>query len=105
MFMALAVISLSFPSGLPVSVSCFGVGTVYAQEDWKKEFEEICSRTNDAMSFSKEDLKVLIERCDKLKTAMERLDESSRKVYLRRLQACRDLLKFVLDSKENPPTQ
>jgi len=78
----------------------FEIQSVYAEDDWKKEFEEICSRTDDAMSFSKEQLKDLIARCDKLKPTIGALDESTKKVYLRRLQMCRDFLAFVLESKE-----
>jgi hypothetical protein len=81
--------------------SLIGVGIVLAQEDWKGEFETICSKTQDAMTFSVDELKDLISRCDKLKPAIEKLDESSRKVYLRRLKLCKDLFVFVLGSKEN----
>ncbi|HWR57714.1 MAG TPA: hypothetical protein VN328_02395 [Thermodesulfovibrionales bacterium] len=95
-FVLLLVVSWSCVS-LP-GLSC-GIMFAYAQEDWKKEFEEICSRTEDAMSFTKEELAGLIERCDKLKPLIDKLDESARKVYLRRLQACRELLRFVLESK------
>jgi len=76
------------------------IGVVFAQEDWKGEFETICSKTQDAMTFSVDELKDLISRCDKLKPAIEKLDESSRKVYLRRLKLCKDLFVFVLGSKE-----
>jgi len=78
----------------------YGIRSAYAEEEWKKEFEAICSRTDDAMSFSKEELKTLVARCDALKSLIEKLDESARKVYLRRLQTCRDLFAFVLESKE-----
>ncbi len=74
--------------------------SAYAQDDWKTEFEDICSKTNDAMALTKKELKTLIERCDKLKPLIEKLDEAPRKVYLKRLQACRDLFVFVLESKE-----
>ena len=77
-----------------------GIGVVFAQEEWKGEFETICSKTQDAMTFSVDELKDLISRCDKLKPAIEKLDESSRKVYLRRLKLCKDLFVFVLGSKE-----
>jgi uncharacterized protein YkvS len=72
---------------------------VYAQDDWKAEFADICSKTDDPMALSKAEVKSLIERCDKLKPRIEKLDESTAKVYLRRLQVCKDLFAFVLDSK------
>jgi len=80
--------------------SLTGVGIVFAQEDWKGEFETICSKTQDAMTFSVDELRDLISRCDKLKPAIEKLDGSSKKVYLRRLKLCKDLFVFVLGSKE-----
>jgi hypothetical protein len=70
-----------------------------AQDDWKKEFEDICSKTQDAMSFTPDELKSLVGRCDALKPRIEKLDETQKKVYSKRLKMCRDLLAFVLESK------
>jgi len=75
-------------------------GAAYAQEDWKKEFDDICSKTQDAMAFSPGELRSLVERCNRLRPLIEKLDETRRKVYLKRLQMCRDLFSFVLESKE-----
>lgn len=77
-----------------------GPAAAWAQEDWKKEFEEICSKTQDAMVFPPEELKRLIQRCDSLKPRIEGLEETQRKVFLKRLQLCRDLFRYVLESKE-----
>jgi hypothetical protein len=46
------------------------------------------------------ELKNLVDRCDRLKPRVEKLDESQRKVYLKRLQLCRDLFFFVLETRE-----
>jgi hypothetical protein len=73
---------------------------VAATQDWKKEFEEICAKTQDAMALPMDELKGLVSRCDKLKPRIEKLDESQRKVYSRRLQVCRDLYQFVIESRE-----
>ncbi len=72
-----------------------------AEDSWKAEFEDICSKTDIAMTFTREELNTLINRCDKLKPIIERLDESQRKVYLKRLKMCRDLFKFALESKRD----
>ena len=93
------------------AIACFGtsgdwnpgffqLGTAFAQEDWKKEFDDVCSKTQDAMVFTSDELRNLVDRCDKLKPQIEKLDESQRKVYLKRLQMCRDLYFFVLESRE-----
>jgi len=70
------------------------------QEGWRKEFDDICSKTQDAMTFSKEELTALISRCDALKPKIEKLDETRKKVYLERLRMCRGLYAYVLESKE-----
>jgi len=75
-------------------------GIAHAQDDWKKEFEELCAKTQDSAEIPPDELKKLIDRCDLLKTRIEKLDETQRKVYLRRLQMCRDLYVFVLESRE-----
>jgi hypothetical protein len=69
-------------------------------DGWKEEFEDVCKSTQDAMSLSSDELRALVERCDKLKPALEALEESARKVYTRRLKACRDLYAFVLETRE-----
>jgi hypothetical protein len=86
--------------------SALGVGMALSQHaiaaspDWKKEFEEVCAKTQDAMALPVEELKSLVSRCDKLKPQIEKLDETQRKVYSRRLQVCRDLYQFVIESRE-----
>ncbi len=94
-----------------VVTSCFGTagnwnhgflhaGLANAQEDWRKEFDDVCSKTQDAMVIPSDELKNLVDRCDKLKPQIEKHDESQRKVFLKRLQLCRDLYFFVLESRE-----
>lgn len=72
---------------------------VWAADEWKKEFDAVCSQTDNAMSMSVEQLRDYVGRCEKLKPAIEALESSPRKVYLKRWQLCRDLFKYVLDSK------
>lgn len=94
-----------------VAISCFGIqpsdkypfstpGFIFAQNDWKSDFEDICLHTKNAMDAAPDELNSLIRRCDKLKPVIEKLDETQRKVYLRRLQLCRDFFSFVLESKK-----
>lgn len=72
-----------------------------AHETWQKEFDHVCSTTQDAMSFSEEELAKLVERCDALLPQIEKLDETRKKVYLGRLRMCRGLYAYVLESKRN----
>ena len=77
-----------------------GPAAVSARDDWKAEFEAICAGTQDSAAMTSDELKNLIDRCDKLRPRIEKLDETQRKVYLKRLQMCRDLYAFVLEYKE-----
>jgi hypothetical protein len=94
-------IALSVLSGIPpfFDDAFIAPAAASAQDDWKKEFEDICSKTQDSMSFTTDELKSLVDRCDALKPSIEKLDETQKKVYLKRLKLCRDLLAFVLESK------
>jgi hypothetical protein len=77
-------------------------GAVGAQEqpDWRVEFEAVCSTTDAAMSFTVEELTGLVARCDKLAEWIgAEPEESVRRVFLRRLKMCRDLLAYVLEWK------
>jgi hypothetical protein len=74
--------------------------SVCAQEDWKKEFETVCAKTQDPGSLSDDELKDLVERCDRLRPLIEKLEETQRKVYLKRLQMCRNLFSFMLETRE-----
>jgi len=78
----------------------FGPSESLAQEEWKTEFDAVCSKTDVAMTLSQEELKGLIARCVQLKTRIEAQEESTRKVYLRRLRMCSDLYGYVLENKE-----
>ena len=77
-----------------------GYGFAFADEDWRGEFDSICAKTGDSMELSTGELKSLISKCDKLKVVIGTLDESTKKVFSKRLQMCRDLFAFALEAKE-----
>ena len=74
---------------------------VPAREPWQNEFDSVCSRTQEAMSLSQEELAALIQRCDALLPQIEKLDETRKKVFTVRLRSCRGLYAYVLESKRN----
>jgi hypothetical protein len=94
---ALAACELGVPG--PGGRGALGVALARADESWSEEFAQVCAKTQDAMSFTDAELRALVERCDVLKPVVDKLDEPRRKVYSRRLQACRGLYQFVLDSR------
>lgn len=96
--LAIGVLLGGSMAGRPLPASLAGVA--WADEAWKAEFEDVCGKTADAASFSADELKQLVERCDKLQPQIAALEESPRKVYLKRLKMCRDLYAYVLETKQ-----
>jgi hypothetical protein len=73
---------------------------VAAEEMWKMEFDKVCGQTDNAADLSVEELKKALVRCDALKPQIEALEATPRKVYLKRLQMCRNLFAYLLEGKE-----
>lgn len=99
---AISVLAVTLVIAPPPSSRCKGLCQIaYAEEEaWKQEFADLCAKTNEAMSLTTEELKLLLQKGEKLKEHIENLDESPKKVYMRRLQKCMSLYSFVLESKE-----
>jgi hypothetical protein len=76
---------------------------ICADSSWRAEFDETCAGTSEAMVLSPAELQVLIAKCERLQKAIEQLDESERKVFLKRLLMCKNLYQYVLDSKKASP--
>jgi hypothetical protein len=51
-----------------------------AEETWLTEFEDICIKTQDSAGMSSEELKSLIERCNKLRPVIEKSDNPQKKI-------------------------
>ncbi len=96
---ALAGLALAAGALEPGAGAAPQVARAHAEDDWFGEFESICSRTQDAMSLTSDEIRALVSRCDRLKPRIEGLDPSRRKVYVKRLQQCRDVYQFVLDTR------
>jgi hypothetical protein len=102
-------VAVSLVAGLALFGGVYAPGQTGAQEaqvdrardSWKREFDEVCSRTQEAMSISEDELAGLVRRCDALQPQIEKLDETRRKVYTERLRMCRGLYAYVLESKQN----
>jgi len=68
-------------------------------EGFKKEFEEVCSGTQNAMVLSTVELRTLLERCDRLRSLLPALNEPERKIYSKRVAACCNVYSFVLETR------
>lgn len=72
----------------------------HAEEGWREEFESVCGKTDAAMTLSTGELKNSVERCDQLKAKIESEEESTRKIYLRRLKSCKEFYLYVLEARK-----
>lgn len=71
----------------------------YGVDDWKPEFEYLCGRTDEAMDMEVKELINIVERCQKLLPLIEASVNPQKKIYIKRLEACMNLYRFVLESK------
>ncbi|MBJ6723601.1 hypothetical protein [Geomesophilobacter sediminis] len=80
-------------------VLCLFLAPALAESPIKAEFDAACAKTDDAMNLSVAELNELIERCSRLRKSLEKEDETVRKVYLKRIDMCENLYRFVLEAK------
>jgi len=69
----------------------------FAEDAWLPEFEDICSRTEESSAMNKDELKAMVERCDKLLPQIENSDNPQKRVYLFRLEKCKKLFMYVME--------
>lgn len=87
----------------PLTAFAGSATPLYTGEEWKKEFEEVTSMTQDAMTQTPDRLQALVARCDALKPVIEKLGEHSSKAYLKKLEMARKMFLFTLEHKKNSP--
>ncbi|MBJ6800330.1 hypothetical protein [Geomonas propionica] len=78
---------------------------LWAEEAWQATFDETCSKSNQAMTMSVQELRDLLAKCDALQKVIETQEESVRKVYLKRLSLCRNLYAYMLEYKQSSPAK
>jgi hypothetical protein len=71
----------------------------YGIDDWKSEFEYLCGRTEEAMDMEARELNDMVERCQRLLPLIEASNNPQKKIYIKRLESCMNLYRFVLESK------
>lgn len=71
----------------------------YADVDWKTEFDNLCGKTEETITMRIEELKDLVARCDKLKPIIESSNHPQKKIFLKRIEKCRNLFIYMLEVK------
>lgn len=72
----------------------------YANEDWRTEFDNLCGKTEESMTMKIDELRDLVSRCDKLKPVIEASNDPQKKIFLKRLEMCRNLFSYMIEAKE-----
>ena len=70
----------------------------FPDDTWLSEFEAVCGKADESEAMSKDELKAIISRCEKLKPLIEKSDNPQKNVYLFRLDKCRKLFIYVLEA-------
>lgn len=86
---------------IPVFVLFCVVPTALCAEPWKDEFDRLCGVTDQATTFSEDELKGLIQDCDRLMEKLKGMEVPKKKLYLFRIKKCRNLFTFILDTKKH----
>lgn len=75
--------------------------TSWGEEEvpWKDEFERLCGYTDVATTLDVPQLTELITDCDRLLERLEMLNDPKKKTYIFRTKKCRDLFRFILETK------
>lgn len=76
---------------------------VAADESWRAEFDRLCGKTEQSMDLPVAELRELVERCEKLRPRIEASGDPQAKVYVKRLEACRKVFAFVIESSGKAP--
>ena len=71
----------------------------YADDGWKAEFDYICGMTDQATGMKPAELNDLLSRCEKLKPLIESSDHPQKKIFIKRLEKCRNLFLYMLEVK------
>lgn len=97
--MLLAAFFLLQVSGLPLLPDRPVAHAV--ESGWRTEFDALCGQSDSFMNMTVAELRRGLERCDALKAEVEKLEATPRKIYLKRLQLCRNLLVYMLERRLN----
>lgn len=80
----------------------FTTGPVRAageETGWRAEFDAVCGQSENSMNMTVAELRAALEKCDALKDVIDKLEPTPRKVFLKRLQMCRNLLGYMLENR------
>jgi hypothetical protein len=75
-------------------------GTAFGGDEWRSDFDDVCGKTSVAMELSRSELLSLIVMGERVEKMLEAQDETTRKVFLKRIQKCLNLFRYVADTKK-----
>lgn len=89
---------------LIVTIFALLVAVPAIADEWKKDFERICSQTQVAGDMAYEELEGMVEECGSLLNTITALENPRNKVYIFRLKKCRNFYQYTIDLKDRDGT-
>ena len=95
------------PAARALLIGClaFPGGVIAEQAEWKPEFERICIQVETSEGLSAGQLQVLIEDSEALLERLAEVEDPGAKIYVPRLEKCRDFFSFMRAVREQEEAQ
>ncbi len=71
------------------------------KDTWQRELDELCGNPQAAMTLSDEEVTTLVERCDRTIAEITETDNPRKKLYLFRLNKCRDFYQYISNARKD----
>ena len=75
------------------------------EESWKDEYKSICGDTQEALLLPGKEINTLIDKCDKLLNKIKASDNPRKKIFIFRIEKCKNFYKYITDSREDGGTK
>jgi hypothetical protein len=70
-----------------------------------EEYNSICGDTQGAVLLPSEEINTLIDKCDKLLIKIKAADNPKKKIFIFRIEKCRNFYKYIADSTKDGGTK
>ena len=74
------------------------------EESWRDEYNSICGDSQEAVLLPREEINTLIDKCDKLLNKIKAADNPRKKIFIFRIEKCKNFYKFIADSAKDGGT-
>ncbi len=80
---------------------CFSSLSFANEQSWRYEYNSICGDTQKAVTLPGEEINALIDKCDKLLNEIKATDNPRKKIFIFRIEKCRNFYQYISDSTKD----